>query len=200
MSTAATEKKPCPVQNFVVEMDHPHNADMLIQCIPGTPKLRSRITAARPVKDKRSGEMVIPEDRTRHLGKYPEIPGMQLTLMVAARKYKITDPLCDNPDLLDRIKRQMNRDRVFRVETLKGVPDQEGTLDPHYMKTLVREVYNMLKIGHARVVKGVAPTLEDIQKLEGRFLTNPANRVPTTMPRYEDEMDEWLNNLSRTGG
>ena len=199
MSTTAA--KTCPVSPFSIEIDHPQNADMLIQAIEGIPRLRSRITASRTVIDSRNGEEYLPEDRSRHLGKYPEIPGMILHVNPGDCQYKITDPLTEKPDLLERIKKQLNRERVFRVDgDLKGVPDQKGVLDQHRMKTLIREMHSMLKIKHARLVKGAEPKLEDINKMEGRFLANPGCIIPNGLPRYEDEMEDYVTNLSRTGG
>jgi hypothetical protein len=188
------------VEPWGVEIDHPRNCDVLLQSIPGQ-KMRSRITASRSVKDANSGLDMIPPDQSAFLGQFPPMPGMQLHVQPAKLAYTIIDPLEDDEDLCERIKKSMERTGPFRSSgKLKGVPAQRGTLDVHRIKTLVREMFWLVNSGEARVVKGSLPTMEQIEALPGRFLLNPGSRVANTQPMFADQWDAWVEQMSRVGG
>ena len=68
------------------------------------------------------------------------------------------------------------------------------------MKSLCREVAQLIKLGHMRVVAGAAPDEEDVDDLPGEYLLNPGSRVQTTQPRYEKDFEKWVSNLSQGGG
>ena len=177
---------------FGVRADHPRNCDLIIQGIPGC-RLRSRIVASRTVLDdnqKPDGECLIPPDQSRHLGVLPTIPGMELHVNPEKCTYKIVDPLRGNDKILNAIKRGLERDdRPMRGEKFEGMPTQEGKLDKHRMKTLCRELVKLLEVEHVAMAKGPKPDLEDVDELDGKYLTNPGSRIPNSQPMFEEDME-----------
>jgi len=203
MPVTVKKKEDIVLSPFAMEADHPRNCDLLIQSIPNC-RLRSKIKASRttivnPQSD--TNEPVIPKDQAHHLGSLPTIPGMKLLVNPAKLSYEISDPLFENEILCDRIKSAMKSDdRPFLSDGVKGVPPQQGTLDVHRMKTLCREMANIIEAGEAVVCKGVKPDLEDVADLPGKFLLNPGSRVPNNQPTFEEDLSDYVNNLQKTGG
>ncbi len=196
----AVETKSVSVAPFGIEADHPRNCDLLLQGIVGM-RLRSAIDASKPAKDHNTGESYVPPDQSAFLGQFPHIPGMQLHVNPAKLTYLVTDPLHEDEDLCERIKNIMARVTSTRIDgKLKGVADQEGKLDAHRMKTLVREMRWLVTAGEARVVKGVLPEMDAIDELPGNFLLNPGARTQTTQPTFEKDWDAWFDRLTRSGG
>lgn len=202
MATAAKQEETagaCPVRAFSVEADHPRNCDLLFQGVQGM-RLRSRIISSRTVKDAKTGEETVPGDQAQSLGRYPEIPGMILSVNPGKLAYKVSDPLVNDADLCRKIKRQMDRQQLFRTDTeLRGVPEQSASLSEDRMKTLCREIWHMIKNGYVRVVKGTAPTMDDIDKLPGRYLLNPGSMIQNYQPQYEEDLADWVQTLNRMG-
>lgn len=202
MATAtATEEREMVVAPFGIEADAHRNADILLQCLPGV-KLRSRIDGARTVKDRRTGDEMIPRDQANLLTSFPKAPGMQLHVDPARLTYMIIDPLHDDKDMCERIGRWLkNNSPVYSPDMeIKGVERQEGTLDKHRMKSLVREMLWLIESEDAKLAKGPLPTMEEVETLPGRFLLNPGSRVQNTQPMYEDDWDKWVDQLTRSGG
>lgn len=184
---------------FGIEIDHPRNCDCIIQSIPGM-RLRSRITSSRTVKDK-NGEERVPADQAKHLGMYPEIPGMQLHVNPNKAAYQVLDPLHTDPDLCERLKKRIDENSPYRTGSkIKGVQPQNGELDPHRMKTLVREMLRLVKSGEARLSKGTLPTEAEVDGLAGNYLLNPGSLVHNTQPTYEKDWDAWVANLTLHAG
>lgn len=180
---------------FGVKADHPRNCDLAIQGIPGC-RLRSRITATRTVTINSQGsdkdQQVIPPDQSRHLGLLPEIPGMELHVNPEKCTYKIVDPLHGDKKLLRRIQRGLEQDeRQFRGTKFDGVPPQEGKLDKHRMKTLCRELLDLLDEKHVVMAKGPKPGLQEIDELDGNYLLNPGSKIPNSQPMFEKDMGEY---------
>lgn len=197
--TTATEPK-VVVAPFAIVADHPRNCDLLIQCIPGC-RLRSRITSMRTVKDAKTGDQMIPVDQARSLAMLPEIPGMELHVNPAKLTYVIFDPLDKDEELCEKIRRQLTTASAIRVDSkLKGVKAQEGVLDVHRMKSLVREMAFIVNSGEAKLAKGSLPSEEDIDCMPGNFLLNPGSRVQNQQPQFEKDWDSWLAQLTRSGG
>jgi len=201
MATTMQEKPTTTtVAPFGVEADEQRNSDIMLQAIPGM-RLRSAISASRTVKDVKTGEVRIPLDQSRHLGQLPPIPGMQIHVNPAKCSYTVVDPLSDDEEMCERIRKALDSSRAFRVGTkLRGVPTQTGTLDVHRMKTLVRELVWFVEAGDARVVKGAAPKMEDVDGLPGKYLLNPGSRIRNSQPQYEEDMEKWVERLTATGG
>jgi len=131
----------------------------------------------------------------------PVIPGMQLTVYPEKCSYRIYDPLTDDEDMCDRIQKVMDDRGVFRSSSkLRGVPTRTGTLDQHRFKSLCRELLWLLDANHAKMVKGVQPTMEDVGELPGDYLLNPGSQVNNTQPRFEREWDAWYSRLVQSGG
>lgn len=201
MSTAVEEKK-ATAASFGVEADHPRNSDLLIQSIPGC-RLRGGIKASRSTKNAKTGDEMIPVDQATHLGRLPEIPGMQIHVDPKALKYLIVDPLEKNEALCEKVTRGLLALGVIHDEKAQGVhgiPKQSGELDKHRMKTLCRELLRLKDLGHVKVMNGSMPAQEVIDKLPGDYLLNPGATAPNTQPRYEKEMDRWVTALNRSGG
>lgn len=188
------------VQPFGIEADHPRNCNLLIQAIPGC-RLRSAISGAKPAKNARTGEKRIPVDQARHLGQFPPIPGMQLHVNPRDCTYTVLDPLAEDEELCEKIRRTIDRTMPFKVgNKLKGVKTQKGKLDPHRMKTLCRECIWLLEAGEAKLVKGPLPDISDVEELPGNFLLNPGSVVGNTQPIFEKDWDEWFEKLVRSAG
>lgn len=189
------------VAAFGVEADHPRNSDLLLQSIPGL-RLRSTISAMKATKNRR-GEPVIPVDQSRHLASFPQTPGVQLHVDPEKLTYTLIDPLRGNAELCDRIQRWMRDKTGFKVDgRIDGLAPREAKLDEHHMKTLCRELHNLVKLGHARHVKGTGPVpdIEEIDELPGKYLLNPGLRTHTTQPQFEEDWPEWMSQLTKAGG
>ena len=132
---------------------------------------------------------------------FPPVPGMQLHVNPARLSYVISDPLDEDEDMCERIRKYLNTSSPFRTDArIRGVPTTKGSLDVHRMKTICRELFNLIKLGHVKVVKGLTPRMEDIEALPGNFLLNPGSRVVNTQPMFEKDWDKWVEQLTRSGG
>ena len=188
-------RSPAGATRFTVEADHPRNADLIIQTIPGL-RMRSAIDGTKPIKDNRTGEAMVPQAQAKALGSFPRTPGLRITVDPPSLKYLVHDPLNSQPETLDRIATWFAREGKPVSGTFKGVSDMGGELDEHRMKTLVRELKQIVDSGEARVVDGDFP---DPDTLPGRYLLNPGSRVPNSQPEFEDEYDDWRRNLVKSG-
>lgn len=189
------------VAPFAIEADHPRMATLLLQSVPNC-RLRSRISASKGtiVNTADPDNMpVIPLDQARALGQLPVIPGMQFHCNPGKLSYMVYDPLSDDEDMCERI-RKVIQGPSRTGEKMKGMKTEKGTLDVDRMKTLVRELVRLVDAGDAKVIKGMLPVAEDIDGLPGDFLLNPGSMVPNSQPRLEKDWDEWVKNLSRYGG
>ena len=195
MSTASVEVLVAP---FTIEIDHPRNDDVLLQSIVGL-RMRSAIDGSKGVIDSKTGDYVVPHDQSRSLSSFPRTPGMRLAVNPKELSYVVEDPINDDEALTDRIIRFL-KNQGRRVDKIKGVPTQKGTLDVHRMKTLCREVLWLIQAKEAKMVRGPQPKIEDIEELPGEFLLNPGSRVQNTQPVFEKNWDEWVSNLTRMGG
>lgn len=188
------------VMPFAVEADHPRCADLLLQSIPNC-RLRSSIASNKQAKDAKSGELMTPLDQARHLATFPRTPGMQLHVNPVKLTYAIIDPLYDDEDLSERIQNWFNRNHGVRMDTkLRGQAPIKGQIDKHRMKTLIRELHFLLEAGEIQVVKGDLPTIEEVQELPGHYMLNPGSRVANFQPRFEKDLDEYVENLGKQGG
>lgn len=188
------------VAPFGIEADHPRNSDLLLQAAPGV-RLRSMIDGTKPVIDQKTGDPRIPLDQSRHLATFPKTPGMQIHVNPAKCIYKVIDPLHGNEAICHRIASFLRENTGLSPSTrIDGVPPREGKLDIHRMKTLCRELVQLVEAGHAKVVHGELPTMAEIVDLPGAFLLNPGARVANTQPVYEKDWDSWVANLSHHGG
>lgn len=184
---------------FGIEANHPRNCDILIQCIPNC-RLRSSIDGQRGAMDD-NGNYRVPRGQAEYLSSFPKTPGMQLIVYPAECRYVIRDPLRDNHQMLDRIQRFLKEKSISGFsDKLNGIPTTEGKLDVHRMKTLCRELIQIVNNDYATVCEGRLPDLEDLDELPGHFMLNPGSRIPNTQPVYEHQFDQWLANLSQTGG
>jgi len=197
--TTSTKKTVVSVLPFGIEADHPRNSDLMIQAIQQ--RLRSAIKATKEVFDREDGEQTTRPASARNIDGIPgNIPGMQLHVDPGECTYKVVDPLQGDEETLEKIQRAMQRNSGVRVaRTLKGVKPVEGVLGPDEMKTLVREVLNLINSGEARRVRGDEFDMDDVNDLPGDFLLNPSNVGNYHQPRYEKDLREWKENLNRVG-
>jgi hypothetical protein len=198
MSTVEKKKSQVSsVSSFTIEADHPRNADLMIQCILGV-KLRSTIKSTKEVFTKEEGEQVaIPAPGQMVPGLPSNIPGMRLAVNPGKCLWKVIDPLYDDERMCERITNAIKRSGArLAVNKMKGVAPKEGTLGVDEMKTLVREMLQLVEAGEARVVKGTKPVMEDIEDLPGEFLTNPSKRTQWNQPRYEKDLEAWRRKLN----
>lgn len=195
--TLAAEKgkvKTVIVPPFGFEVDHPRMCDILLQSIPGC-RLRSKIKQVTVTID---GVVRTPQTAGHSP---PSVPGMQLHVNPAELSYVVFDPLNEDEDAKDRIKRYLRLTSGRRIDSnLRGAETIKGTLDVHRMKTLCREVCCLLDEGAIRIIKGAAPDRADVDELPGKYLLNPGLRTQTTQPTYEEDYEEWVDRLTRSGG
>lgn len=190
------------VAPFGVEADHPRNSDLLLQCISGC-RLRSAIDGSKPAVDAKTGDLTTPLDQARTLASFPKLPGMQVHVNPEKCTYAIVDPLHNNEELLRRVEKYFQaREGVKPTGRMNGVAPKTGKLDVHQMKSLCRELHNLVTSGEAKIVQGIGmlPKIEDIEEMPGRFMLNPGSMVPNTQPRYEDDLPGWVATLSHNGG
>lgn len=188
------------ISPFGIEADHPRSSDLLIQCIPGV-RLRSTISAMKTVKNKR-GEDVIPIDQAMGLSQFPVVPGMQLHVDPEKLTYIIIDPLYGSEELCTRISKWM-REKAGFAGKVEGQKQRGGRIDnEHRMKSLCREMRNLVDAGEARQVKGSGPIpdMQEIDELPGKYLLNPGLRTQTTQPMFEEDWGQWLRDLQKSGG
>lgn len=189
-----------PVGVWTIEINHPRNDDILLQSIPGQ-RLRSRIDGRRTVKDAKTGEEMIPQAQAEAISDFPGTPGMQLTVDPENLTYLITDPLYHNEPALDKLNRWVKRKSSVSADfRYQGLEAQEGKLDVHRMKTLCREMLQLIENGWAVRKKGAMPEIQDIDAMPGNYLLNPGSRVSNTQPQFEKDFDAWVANLAAQGG
>ena len=199
MSTATATKKTVSVPPFGIEADHPRNCDVLIQTVENC-KLRSRITPTKMVfdRDRETGEQIERPADAELIDGLPEIPGMQIHVNPAECTYVILDPLENDERMCERIKRALDESSPVRTRSrIRGVPSRSGTVSADRMKTLVRELYQIVEAGEASVKKGPRPDIEDIVELPGDFLLEPRPGHGYNRPRYEKDLREWVESLNR---
>lgn len=198
--SAATEERVVSVLPFGIEADHPRNDDLRLKCIAGA-RLRSAIDGSKPYINTRTGEAHLPFGQAHGLAAFPKTPGMQLHVNPAECTYVILDPLEGDEVLLERISKWLrNRDGIRNDAKIKGVPAQKGKLDAHQMKSLCREMLDLVEAGEAKRCKGPLPSREDVDELPGYYLLNPGIQTMTSQPRYEKDFDDWVQRLHSIGG
>lgn len=198
MVTVAEKKVVIP--SFGVEIDHPRNADVALQCIPGV-RLRSAIDGAKPIIPKEgSDETLVPVDQMRTLGSFPKTPGLQVHVNPAECTYVLIDPLHGDEALCTRIQTWIKSNGAYSVaDKIDGIPPQEGALNVHRMKSLCRELFWLVEAKEAKKCKGPMPTMSDIEELPGNFLLNPGARSRTHQPRFEKDFDSWAEKVGASG-
>lgn len=199
MSTASTLEKPktAAMVPFAIEADPPGISDLLIQSIPGC-RLRGAISTYKPNR-----KTPFSQDQLARLSAFPPIPGMQLFVNPKSCTYTIHDPLEKNKSLCEEIHNGlMASDNPWNPKKVKGCPDEEGKLDKHRMKTLVREMISIVDSGHGKMVTGPKPSMKEIEALPGHFLLNPGadSECVSTQPRFEKDWDNWFERLVMSGG
>jgi len=190
------------VPPFTVEADHPRNSDLLLQSIVNC-RLRSAISASKGTivnKQDPDNSPVTPEGQSAFLGAIPPVPGMQIQVDPANLTYKIVDPIHGNEEFCRKLRTALKNKGMVVGEKIDGVKPQEGMLDVHRMKTLCRELIWLMDAGEAKLVKGPKPDKEDVDELPGRYLLNPGSRVPNSQPVFEDQYEDYVNNLQKVGG
>lgn len=195
-----TEAPQGTVQPFGIEADHPRNCDLLIQSVPGC-ILRSLISSSKPSRDYKRGTMRVNPDQSAYLGLFPTMPGMQLHVNPSTLTVAVVDPLHEDKEMCRQIKSAYDQANEFKSNVeFQGCPTRKEVIDVHRMKTLCREILWLLKEDHAKVVKGFAPTMEQVDAMPGHYLLNPGSTVPNGQPTFEKDMDAYREQLSRVGG
>jgi len=187
------------VSSFTMEADHPRNCDLLIQNIPGL-KLRSAIEGTRPIIDQQTGDAVVPADQSKGLASLPRIPGMLIRVLPEEGIVIVTDQIDDDEKLKSRLVSFLKNNTAYRSDSIKGVDKQTHKIGESEMKTLCRELFNIMEAGEGTLAKGPMPKMSEIDEMPGRYLLNPGSTLQNSQPRYEDEYEEWKSNLSRLGG
>jgi len=126
----------------------------------------------------------------------PDIPGQRLRVDPRAMRATVTDPLADNPELLERVNGVSQKVRAFwKGVPFKPVPPAELTLTDDQLVTLLLELHRKREAGQIVVVEGRLPSLETIGKMDGRELFDPWNSG--RKPKYADEVAGWSERLDR---
>lgn len=187
------EAKAVTVAPFGIEAVHPRFCDLLLQSIPGC-RLRSQIGAVITNVD---GTVRTLQSRGQTP---PSVPGMRLHVNPQKRTYVIEDPLNEDEEAKSRIRKYMRSTTGSSPDNLKGADTVKGELDAHRMKTLCREVCDLLDEGSVKVIAGERPDREDIEELPGKFLLNPGLRTQSSQPMFEEDYEGWVTQLTRSGG
>jgi len=206
MATETMEPRPVTKQRqadtvlpWTVEARHPRNCDLYIQGLEGV-RLRGCVRPTKQVFTRENGEQVTATAPAGLINGLPnEIPGMRLHVDPARGMYKVTDPLRDDEDMCDRIRRAMTKSQVTVSNKIRGMPPKEGRLDRDRIKTLVREMRWLVEADEARVVEGILPTEEAMNAMPGDYLTDPRGGSQWRQPRYERDMQAWVDGLNRVG-
>lgn len=186
--------------SFGVEIGTQRNNDCKLQCIPGE-RIRGAIDPRNGVIDPETGDETTPQDQSIGLAGFPKTPGQQVHVNPSKGTYSIVDPLCEDEDLCARVKRFMDQGQGYRTAgKLAGVPVRRGTLDRHAMKSLCRELVQLVESKDATFCRGPDVSITDVENMPGMFLLQPGLRTDTLMPRYEDGWDDYLDNLRKSGG
>jgi len=196
----ATEEHVIVVTPFTIEADHPRMSDLLIQSIPGC-RLRSAMDGAKGAKNAK-GEDVVPIDQVRVLGSFPKTPGMQLHVNPEKLTYEIIDPLNKDEEMCERVRKWLKQNSpVNPGDKLKGSKEDvlKGKLDKHRMKTLCREMFNLVEAEEAKKASVSFPNMKEIEELPGNFLLNPGSRVRNTQPIFEKDFDRWVETADKSG-
>ena len=182
------------VPPFGVEFDHPRNADFLLQAIPGcrirgaiSPTITNIDGSIRTLVDAPSGSTM------------PTVPGMQIHVNPEKLKYTVIDPLCEDEAACERVRAYMEATSFGKLDKIQGAPPQEGTLDVHRIKTLCRELIQIMEEGHAKVIKGPKPQLEDVDEMPGHYLLNPGSQTFSTQPTFEKDYPRWIETMTKAG-
>ena len=187
MNATTQERRKTIVAPFAIEISDKHNSDQSLNVLPGC-RLRGRI-------EYRPGMSI---DYQKALAGCPAvIPGQQLKVFPERKKWRISDPLCDDPALCRQIRDYIVKRRKMKLDEIRGVDATEGEIDVHRMKTLCRKMLQIVEHGSAFVVDGPTPTMEEIDSLPGRYLANASAVTRWSMPVYEDEMESWVASLAR---
>ena len=199
MSTDTLERE-IIVTPFAIEADHPRMSDLLIQGTPERYRLRSAVDGSKPGKNSK-GEEATPIDQVTVLGSFPKTPGVKLHVNPQDCTYKIIDPLNEDEELCERIRKWLKQNSAFNMgDKLKGAKTIEGKLDKNRMKTLCREMFNLVEAGEAKKATASFPDMEEIDSLDGNYLLNPGSNINNSQPVFEKDFDAWVENLSRSGG
>lgn len=200
MTTETKERVATSVAPFGIEAKTSTNSNLMVQSVPNC-RLRTAISPIKTVTARdEDGEQVLKPVPANIIEGIPaNVPGMQLHVNPKTRQVKIIDPLYKNEDILEKIAKAMKRAGVGTGK-LRGVPPREETMGVDEMKTLIRELRNIVMSGDAVVVKGVLPDQEDIDELPGDYLLSPNNSSKWNQPRYEKDLAAWTQKLNRLGG
>lgn len=192
MAATATPDAPktnrVSVQKWGIEADHPRNGDLWIKCIPNC-RLRTQIRP-KPVVDDRTGNATMHVGEAVNYGTAGTLPGMQLLVDPATCECVIIDPTHDDPEGLKRWLKQVFRNSPT-VPEMQGQPPRREKIDVDHMKTLCREMKQLVELGHAKVCTGELPKAEDIDALPGDYLLDAGAFTTTFRPKYEKDYDEW---------
>ena len=199
MAIEQIEEVSVVVPEFGIEIDHPRNNQVLLQCITGE-VLRSAIDGAKPIIPKEGKDATVPTDQLHGMGSMPKTPGMQVHVNPVELTYEIIDPLHGDEELCEKLRLWIDHNSSMTTgKKLNGAPPKKGTLDKHRMKSLCRELFWLVEAGEAKRCKGSIPSMEDIVDLPGHFLRDPGARSPTHQPKFEKDYEEWVENVSRSG-
>lgn len=129
------------------------------------------------------------------------IPGQQMTVYPRERRAVITDPLENDPKLLDRANKCASGGAIRGVEQpMMACPKQEIKLeDDDQTKTLILTLIRLAECGNCRVVKGQLPTEEQLAAAPGLELYDPANSNKHGHPRYVRDVPAWRERIEMAG-
>lgn len=203
----STKEESVAVTPFAVEARTPRNQDVMIQNL-GRMRLRGAVSSSVEVYDKQwesedgSEEIPTRPASAKLIDGIAETPGMILYINPASREWKVVDPMYDDEKKLSRIAKAMKRalGMINVGEKLQGIAPKSGKLGPDEMKSLCKEVVCLVEASEMKVVKGIAPSMEDVDQLPGRYLLNWSNLNQWKQPRYEDEYDNWVNRMGQISG
>jgi len=130
----------------------------------------------------------------------PVIPGEEIHVDLSRQEAKIVDPLTrpENESTKETIEKVARQNNILNVDQKMTVQEDRpvGVEKGDGFKTFVRELVRMVEGGSAKLSQGKLP---DPDKLEGRYLYDPADTVTQLKPRYEDQVESWKMKVAMAG-
>lgn len=126
------------------------------------------------------------------LGKFPDIPGLQITIDPVRKTAVVEDPLSHwSPQEMDALNQAASAIPGFARVKFKIEPsDVRDKMSDNDVKTWCYWVWRMVDAGDAKVVKGSLPSVADIEALPGKIRVGHQNQ--DGWQRFKGEPDPSL--------
>ena len=118
----------------------------------------------------------------------PDMPGVRIEVVASKNRVRIYDPLT-LPEYEDRMA-TYNRARqqspgLGGSNAVGPIKERTIQLGPNKVKTLCDELLHLVTVGHAELVGGALPTVDQLKSMPGEFLNDPWNNHPSK-PKFRE--------------